>query len=475
MAGHTDIAELHDLAREMLLEYRTELEHRWKAGDKSSNLKKVREQLNNLDLDPWSYADILDNAMSKGADAEKVMKELRNHQSRTMKLWQVLSDDTIHHIVGKRTGGNSLAHVSGNVIREAVSRLVDEYGHRFANHHSNFKNYSEGEHKGQPPKKGGLEEASGVRNTDFRHLMAHPDGSTSKHARNLTPQEMQDVDSVVEALREIITPQKQAAANADLLAKPRKDRANEIFGRDIYGARTEFDQEQLKKELKLKTPDVEEELIDSYKLLGSNITGNQALNISRGATHSSNDLLKVLQTNLQQARAKYQIDEIAKAADNPLARRMSGLLPVAGTALGATFMDKVAEDRDKEIKANPNDASLKVNKRLDQISGWGDRTSLAGMGVLAGGDAASLLGIPMMAAGEATSLTAGLGSLAIDAARQVPKSLTSLQDKAIQMKKSVAHKNNPNDYGITEALRINGPNQLKVFADLQGALRLGTR
>ena len=44
MAGHSDIAELHDIAREMLLEYRTELEHRWKAGDKSSNLKRVREK-----------------------------------------------------------------------------------------------------------------------------------------------------------------------------------------------------------------------------------------------------------------------------------------------------------------------------------------------------------------------------------------------------------------------------------------------
>ena len=120
MAGHSDIAELHDIAREMLLEYRTELEHRWKAGDQSSNLKRVREQLNNLDLDPRSYADILDNALSQGADAEEVMKQLRNHQSRTMKLWQVLSDDTIHHIVGKRTGGDSLAHVKGSVIREAA-------------------------------------------------------------------------------------------------------------------------------------------------------------------------------------------------------------------------------------------------------------------------------------------------------------------------------------------------------------------
>ena len=61
-------------------------------------------------------------------------------------------------------------------------------------------------------------------------------------------------------------------------------------------------------------------------------------------------------------------------------------------------------------------------------------------------------------------------------AKNPPKNTWELMvDKATQMKKSVAHKNNPNDFGITEALRINGPNQLKIFADISGALGLGTR
>ena len=88
MAGHHDIERLHDTAREMLLDYREELTARWKAGERNSDLKRVKEQLNNLDLDPWSYGDILDDALSKGADAKQVMKDLRNHQSRTMKLWE---------------------------------------------------------------------------------------------------------------------------------------------------------------------------------------------------------------------------------------------------------------------------------------------------------------------------------------------------------------------------------------------------
>ena len=346
MAGHTDIAALHDTAREMLLEYRTELEHRWKAGYKSSNLKKVREQLNNLDLDPRSYADQLDNALSRNASAEEIMKLIRNHQSRTMKLWQVLSDDTIHHIVGKRTGGDSLAHIDGAVIREAVDRLVDEYGHRFANHHSNYNNFSEGEHKGQTPRKGGLEEASGVRNTDYRHLMAHPDGSTSKHARNLTPLEMQDVDSVVEALRGIINPQKEAADNADLLAKPRKDRVNELFGRDVYGAQNIAEQMDVKQLLKIETPNIQSELIDSYKLQGSNLKIKPSLGQSLSLDRKQLKMLaaaglaapSVLGTAASAAETKGRA-ELALKTKNPIDALQTGLsaaslagdfVPVAG-------------------------------------------------------------------------------------------------------------------------------------------------
>ena len=45
-------------------------------------------------------------------------------------------------------------------------------------------------------------------------------------------------------------------------------------------------------------------------------------------------------------------------------------------------------------------------------------------------------------------------------------------DKAKEMKENVAYKNNPNDYGITEALGINGPNQLGLFKNIQGFLSL---
>ena len=111
-----------------------------------------------------------------------------------------------------------------------------------------------------------------------------------------------------------------------------------------------------------------------------------------------------------------KLNQLIENLRNPAMFRMSGLLPFAGTALGASLVDKVSSDRDKEIKENPNDPSLKVNKVLDQVSGNADRLTLAGMATAATGLGA-IPGAAMVAAGEVTSLTTGLLSLGIDATR----------------------------------------------------------
>ena len=435
MAGHTDIAELHDLARGMLLEYREDLTARWQAGDKSSNLKKVREQLNNLDLDPWSYADILDNAMSEGADAEKIMKELRNHQSRTMKLWEVLSDDTIHHVIGKRTGGDSLAHIDGKVLRAAVEQLVDEFGFRFANHHTNYTSQSDYAHKGQTGT--GLELASGVKNTDMRQFMSHPGGNTSAHARNLTRREMQDVPSVVEALRGIMEPQIAAARSGDMLDKNRRDAVNDLIGLKGYGADSVDKLQAFKDQLKVVLPDIQQPLTDTYKLLK-----NPALKIGRPLARGGGFLLDGMSA----------IAGTTGAADkkkNILQRIASGTDAASG-ALGIGSL------------INPALGPLSIGAGLFAV---GDRT---------GSDIANAVApyvpTPTINAGKDST-----GDVGRDTGKAVIKPLQILQNKAQAMKDSVAHKNNPNDYGITEALRINGPNQLKIFADIQGALGLGIR
>ena len=108
--------------------------------------------------------------------------------------------------------------------------------------------------------------------------------------------------------------------------------------------------------------------------------------------------------------------KVAKFVKNPAVRRTAALFPFAGTLIGAGTVEANAASRDEEIAANPNDPTLHVNKALDQISGWGDRTSLAGMAATATG-AGAPVGVPTAAVGELTSLGAGLASMAIDVTR----------------------------------------------------------
>ena len=322
MAAHHEIEHLHDIAREMLLDYREELEAKWKAGDQNSDLKKVREQLSNLDLDPWSYGDILDDALSKGADANNIMKVLRNHQTRTMKLWEVISSDTIHHIIGKRTGGDSLAHVDGKMLREAVEILIDKYGHRFANDPSNYLSLADYAHKGQFGK--GLEKVWGVKNTEHRDWMAHFGGNTQSHAKNLTPRDMQDVSSVVEALERLMQPQEVSAQNASILDAGRQNKVNQIVGLEGYGAGSIEKIQKFKKMVKLILPEIRTDLIESYNELTSfkpeTVNGGMHFNAGLGIG-AEKQLMSFLKDNIggEATGALYGLlmdPEMQKAVDN---------------------------------------------------------------------------------------------------------------------------------------------------------------
>lgn len=122
------------------------------------------------------------------------------------------------------------------------------------------------------------------------------------------------------------------------------------------------------------------------------------------------------------AEQQKKLSLIQDALENPFTKRVAGLVPLAGTTLGAGLVEQVAKDRDKEIAENPNDPTLKINKALDQISGNADRLTLAGMGMTATGPGA-VVGVPMVAAGETTSLISGGLSMAIDGGRAYLKAI----------------------------------------------------
>lgn len=319
MPAHKELDKLHDTARTMLLDYRNELEARAKLGKIPSELKKVREQLQNLDLDFYSYGDIVDDALSQGKDASGLQKVLRNHQTRTMNLWQVLADDTIHHIVQKRTGGNNLANARGEVVREVVDRLRDKYGMGFGNDPSNMVPLSDGAHKAsQRPR--GLELKSGVKLQD-KSRAAHAGGDTRKYAVNLTKEQIETADALFKELDWRIEEQLADAKRGLLTDTPRQQKINELVGAKAYGAKSEAELIPAKKAARALAPEI---VIPTYRLI--NVGGTLrllGLGAAGGLVSSEEGLTKALEGDLVGA---------AKAAGKEM---------VIGEAIGQT-VQKVA-------------------------------------------------------------------------------------------------------------------------------------
>jgi|TARA_Y100000033_G_scaffold42991_1_gene44399 hypothetical protein len=204
-----ELAQLHDYARELLVGLEDDLKIERKAtGREPSLLKKVRKAVSNLDLDPQAYPEAIEAA---GGDAKKLTNAIRRMEMNTMKAWELLADDTIHHLVQQRTGGSTLARAKGDVVRGAIQRLQDKYGMRFGQATGErgvirgdtaLSNFA---HKADD-KATGLERASGIGKNPDASTTAHRFG-TAGYASDLSPAEIADEKALFEALDARIGPQ----------------------------------------------------------------------------------------------------------------------------------------------------------------------------------------------------------------------------------------------------------------------------
>ena len=204
-----ELAQLHDYARELLVGLEDDLIVQRKAtGREPSLLKKVRKAVSNLDLDPQAYPEAIEAA---GGDAKKLTNAIRRMEMSTMKAWELLSDDTIHHLVQQRTGGSTLARAEGDVVRGAIQRLQDKYGMRFGQATGErgvirgdtaLSNFA---HKADD-RATGLERASGIGKNPDASTTAHRFG-TAGYASDLSPAEIADEKALFEALDARIGPQ----------------------------------------------------------------------------------------------------------------------------------------------------------------------------------------------------------------------------------------------------------------------------
>jgi hypothetical protein len=197
-----ELAQLHDYARELLVGLEDDLIAERKAtGREPSLLKKVRKAVSNLDLDPQAYPEVIEAA---GGDAKKLTNAIRRMEMSTMKAWELLADDTIHHLVQQRTGGSTLARAEGDVVRGAIQRLQDKYGMRFGQA-TGEKGVIRGDtalsnfaHKADD-RATGLERASGIGKNPDASTTAHRFG-TAGYASDLSPAEIADEKALFEAL-----------------------------------------------------------------------------------------------------------------------------------------------------------------------------------------------------------------------------------------------------------------------------------
>jgi hypothetical protein len=207
-----ELAQLHDLARDMLLEVQAQYEAGViPEGFGKSDKKRLDKAISNLDFNPEAYGDIMETVMSGNLGPKELMKKIRNVETNVMKAFELLNEDTIHHLVQQRTGGDFSKQVSGDVVRGAIRRLEDRFGLKFSQAtgpqgvirgdtaQSNYAHKSDLTQKGAELKSG---------------IGKNPDPSTTSHrfgtrgyAKTLTATETADEDALVKALEARIAPQ----------------------------------------------------------------------------------------------------------------------------------------------------------------------------------------------------------------------------------------------------------------------------
>jgi hypothetical protein len=207
-----ELAQLHDLARTMLLEVQAQYNAGViPPGFGQTDKKRLDKAISNLDFNPEAYVDIMEDVMVGQKGSKELMKRIRNVETKVMKAFELLSEDTIHHLVQQRTGGNFSRQVSGDVVRGAVKRLEDRFGLKFSQAtgpggvirgDTALSNFA---HKSDLTQKG-AELASDIGKNPDPSTTAHRFG-TAGYSKTLTPQETRDEQALFEALEARVAPQ----------------------------------------------------------------------------------------------------------------------------------------------------------------------------------------------------------------------------------------------------------------------------
>ena len=226
-----DLGRLHDAARSSLKARRDEL---IQTKESSSVLKKTRKTISQLDWGVEQYADGLDDLMSKGASADDIRSFIRGIEEKALKDFQLLDDDSVHHKVQSRTGGDTLSQAKSSHVRNVVKRLEQKHGIKFGNSSGpggnltadlSLSNYA---HKSDDRARG-LEKESGIGKNPNKANTAHRKG-TAGYAKNLSEADIANEESLFKALDKRVGAQIDDANQGLKTDAPRQQAIRDLTG-----------------------------------------------------------------------------------------------------------------------------------------------------------------------------------------------------------------------------------------------------
>lgn len=220
----TEWFELKDWAMQILKDYEEELLYEQKiTGKKPSALKKVKRFIGALGVDTEkTYADMLDNARTKGLTPAELARKGRRMEETIMNAFRVLPDDPAHHMYSLRTAGDLIQNVPSN-IREEGLQILKDMGYSLGNVRRNLISLAEYVHQGRTGRGAELATLGEVvvdkATTDIAHPRGTGDPLISKtiDARNIkTPQDF------VNAYLPLLEQQSKDVAGALKTSAPRE-------------------------------------------------------------------------------------------------------------------------------------------------------------------------------------------------------------------------------------------------------------
>jgi hypothetical protein len=243
--------------------------------------KKTRKVTSQIIWDASSYLDELDNikATSKTeAEAiDRIRSLVRSSEEAALDAMQFLPDDTVHHEVQTRTGGDDLTDMDYRRSGPIIEELSDKHKMRFSNTTGPGGNLraelslSNAAHKFDD-RATGLERESGIGKAIPKAETAHPKG-TAGHTK-LKGVDWSDDASVREGLDRSITQQRADASRAIQSDAPRQKAIQNLVPGAYSG--TADDVAAARKVIQPQLLTNKSAILDAYRML-TKVPGGKAL------------------------------------------------------------------------------------------------------------------------------------------------------------------------------------------------------